>query len=235
MDTLNSERIRNYCAKSLLTLWACVGTATGSQAAVIYETFGPDPFVRGGNAHTVEYVFGHGRAVSTPFSFGGSYYELSSITLDIGLAGNENSPNLEIGIYGDVNGFPSLTPLASLDANPTSAAGQRQSVSYSFTPGNTLLPNTPYWLVLQPHTIAVPTADYDASYFISTSAAVPSGGFAVRTMSYPTSSEWSSWTFFNGPPPVFRLEGTAVPEPGTWALLALGTAAFWCAARRRRK
>jgi hypothetical protein len=28
---------------------------------------------------------------------------------------------------------------------------------------------------------------------------------------------------------------TAVPEPGTWALLGLGSALFWCAARRRRK
>jgi hypothetical protein len=30
-----------------------------------------------------------------------------------------------------------------------------------------------------------------------------------------------------------RLEGTPVPEPGTWSLLALAAAAFACAARRR--
>jgi hypothetical protein len=28
---------------------------------------------------------------------------------------------------------------------------------------------------------------------------------------------------------------SAVPEPSTWALLGLGSALFWCAARRRRK
>ena len=29
--------------------------------------------------------------------------------------------------------------------------------------------------------------------------------------------------------------GSPVPEPGTWALLGLGSALFWCATRRRRK
>lgn len=212
-------------------------------AAIIYDTFGPDPYTPGINSHYVAWGYssfsgvGFGSSICTPFSFGASAYQLTSITLDIRLAGNEIAPNLEIGIYPDAGGFPSLMPVANTFANPTHAGVQRQAITYSFSGANVLAPDTPYWMVFQPKTYGLTSESYDAAYFISSSSYAPNGRFGARTLPFPDSNEWTPWAFNNnGAPPVFRLEGFAVPEPGAWALLTLGgTALLGHAARRRRK
>ena len=227
---------------SLFTALMCLGSAASIHAAIIFDTFGPDPYTPGINSHYLVWEYGSfsgvggGRSISTPFSFAGSAYQLSSITLDIRLAGNEISPNLEIGIYPDAGGRPALTPVANLLPNPTFVTAQRQALTYSFGGVHVLAPDTPYWMVFQPHTFAVASESYNAAYYISSSTFLPNGGVAVRTLPFPDSSEWTAWTYYNAPSPVFRLEGLAVPEPGTWTLFALGGGALlWQAARRRGK
>ena len=53
----------------------------------------------------------------------------------------------------------------------------------------------------------------------------------LRFTSFSTPVRADNWVAVDS----FQFLSTAVPEPSTWALLVLGSALFWCAARRRRK
>jgi hypothetical protein len=213
-----------------IALLLCV--ARSGLADILYSTYGPDPYTPHSSVHTVRWNYtvfpdgggtGIARAIATPFSFTGRSYELQSITLDIGEYG-ENTSNLQLGICYDAGGQPSSDPFISITPNPTFAGDERQSITYSFSSGSFLQPDTPYWLVLEPNTYGVSTDAYNAGYAVSSSRVQPYAGFSVRTLSYNGSGSWSDWTFYAGPPPVFQLDGIPVPEPSTWALLGLGSA-----------
>jgi len=216
-----------------IALFLCV-TRSGL-ADTIYSTYGPDPYTQ--NAfpiHSFGWYYnaiGVGRSIAAPFSVGVAY-RLESITVDIG-RNIENSPNMQIAIYGDNNGVPALTPITFIHPDPTMTESERQSIAYAFTEQIMLEPGTRYWVALEPKVYAVTYQIYNADYGVSSSSVTP--GFAARGYTFAR-GDWSDWTFAqNTPPPVFRLDGTLVPEPSTWALLGLGSALFWCAARRRRK
>ncbi|HMJ88488.1 MAG TPA: choice-of-anchor R domain-containing protein [Candidatus Acidoferrum sp.] len=177
---------------------------------------------------------GSAQSIAAPFSFTGTAYELQSITVDIGRNVFENTPNIQIGIFPDDGGHPSLTPIMTYEPNPSLVTSfERQLVSYTFPSQTMLMPNTLYWVAFQPHTVGVASEAYNGEYRLSSSVLPATLAVAARVFENTSSGDWV--VFPNTPQPVFRLDGTGVPEPSTWALLALGTAAFLCAARRRRK
>ena len=220
-------------------LLTAIAGAIPMHAAVIYDTFGPEPFQPGFNLHSIVWAYSHGsgvgvgNCVAAPFRFSGLPYVPTAITLDIQLNGLESGPNLQIAIHPDSDGSPSLSPVTFLNPSPTLVGLERQTLTYSFNGSSVLNPDTDYWLVLQPHTYAVATESFNANYYFSTTSYLPNSGFATRFLPYPDSSAWSPWVSYGGPSPAFRLEGTAVPEPAAWTLLALGGAGLRALRRRR--
>jgi len=213
-----------------------------ARATIIYDTFGPDPYAPGVYVATV--TWGNnvaagsagGTVFASDFTLTGGPYRLDSITLDFKLGDLERSPNLQIALYPDDNGHPSLNPILTLNPNPTFATDQRQIITYSFSnPGSILQSQIRYWLALQPASLNTTDETGNYIYHFSTSTVQPYPTLARRT--YDSSAGgWGTWsTFPNTPSIVFRLDGSPVPEPSTWALLTLGSAFFWCAVRRRRK
>jgi len=75
---------------------------TCARGDTIYSTLGPQPYSSNGFSYTVGWEYsvpaaaGGGIGIAAPFSFGSSAYQLDSVTLDIGLAITEHSPNLQI-------------------------------------------------------------------------------------------------------------------------------------------
>src|SRR6185436_8943184 len=111
---------------------------------------------------------------------------------------------------------------------------QRHLTTFNFSGQSILSPETTYWLTIGPRVVGVSTEDYNGMYSISTSPLTPSMPVARRDFN---GGNWTDWSVYpNSRQPLFTLDGIAVvPEPSTWALLALGGAAFACAAGRRRR
>jgi hypothetical protein len=154
--------------------------------------------------------------------------------LDIG-RDQERAPNLQIALYGDDAGHPSLNPLMFVEPSPTLTTQQRQSLTFLFQNEAVLQPDVLYWLVLQPSTLNVAHDAKDALYSISTSLVTPYPTMAQRDFN-SSAGAWGDWVLYpNTPAPVFRLDGVAVPEPAAWALFGLGGAlAVWAGRRRGR-
>jgi len=233
---------RNMCLRTGIIAIVCSFLLSRAcQADTIYSTLGPQPYMSNSYNYTVGWIYnapsavGVGVGIAAPFTFGVSPYQLNAVTLDVGLGLTEQAPNLQIAIYTDDGGHPSLTPITTLEPNPSLVTTfvDRRLITYSWINQTILSPNIAYWLAVQPHSTGGTTEENNALYYLSSSILPQTFPAARRDF---IGGSWGNWTVYpNSPQPVFSLDGTAVPEPGTWALLALGTAAFWCATRRRRK
>jgi hypothetical protein len=161
----------------------------------------------------------------------GMSYRLDCVALP--LFHSSGATNLEIALFSNNSGRPGFL-LETIATNPTGIGAASAVHTFDSSLFPVLNGGETYWIVVQPHDRNVADQSQNGSYFWHT-AFFQLGTVGMRDYDF-SANDWGAWNVRNDQPiPAFRIEGTVVPEPSTWALLALGSALFWCAARRRRK
>ena len=153
-------------------------------------------------------------------------YALNAI--QVGLDGTAGNPSgFSLTLFSDNSGAPgtSLGPLSG-STNPSTAG------TYTYTAsGIALSPSTPYWIVL-----ATASAQPTGYYWNITSSTTYTSSDAWEintTQMYGSHDQGTSWSKSGADSAgQFNVSATAVPEPGTLAVVALASPALL---RRRRK
>jgi hypothetical protein len=202
--------------------------AVGLQAsgAIIYANYdGITPGGSGSYSVSLHSFFGtyiSCQKVAVCFTTDGSTYQLDSVTLNLNLSSGDSS-DLSVGLCDDSGSLPGAS-LGRL-TNPSSIEGQN---NYTFTTtGLTLAPDTTYWIV------AEPLGEMEVGWADTVSSL---GWACADTGSYSLWGPWEPGQGTYGSTPSLMVNGTtAVPEPSTYSLLALGFVALLGSLRLRRR
>jgi hypothetical protein len=131
--------------------------------------------------------------------------------------------NLEISLFSDAKGAPGLL-LENIAANP---ANVESTALYTFSSflSPLLAGGRNYWLVVQPHDHNVTDQTQNATYDWN-AAFFQFGQIGMRDYDF-AANDWGAWTIREDSFPALRIEGTPVPEPSTWVLVAIAGSLFW--------
>ncbi len=180
---------------------------------------------------------GAGKAVG--FKIGTQAFTLDSV--DIRLASGTTPPSaaqMNFGIYlGNDSGITSASPSAIFN-DPTITASAVANYNLTLTLPFTLLANTTYWFAA--YTTDPNTGTLGWVFNSAGQNATTTGGVSITTTegrfynNGNTLSDPTTWSGTSGTYNDIRINATAVPEPATWALLALTLTGVTMARRRRR-
>ena len=174
---------------------------------------------------------GPGTIYASQFVTGAGLSEVLSATARLSNGSGWGVATYEAFIYTDDGDGPGSV-VASFDSMPTIAdGGGIQNLSFTSTLGIVLDPNTAYWFGVRNTTGA-----YIGWRATASDAEASTAGWSIQDNtwynSYNAGSSWHDYSaFYGNKVPMYSLNGTSVPAPGSVALLAAGVA---IASRRRR-
>jgi hypothetical protein len=215
--------VRLIVAGVALACFAAVGLQ--ASGAIIYANFDGITPGGGGNysvgLHSFLGGYAGGQKVGVCFTTDASTYNLDSVILNLNLSSGDSS-DLSVRLCDDSSSLPGAR-LGTL-TNPSSIGAQD---NYTFTAtGLTLSPNTTYWIV------AVPLAEMDVDWADTSS----NWGWACAgTVSGGQWAPWEAGQSSYGSTPSLVVNATAIPEPSTCSLLALGIVGLLGGLRLRRR
>lgn len=226
MGTTNADLFPHSVSRLfVIGLIAACFVAVGQQASgvVIFANFEDiDPV--GSSGYGVSRSFDgslfHGQRWGVSFTTDSNTYSLDSATMNLWLAGNAS--DLIVGLYGESNGMPG-TSLGRL-SNPSSI-GVQTNYTFSAT-GLTLAPNTKYWIVAEPSLSAEPYCGWARTQTTSE--------MVYATLRSASGDSWGAWRASTQPTASLIVNGTAIPEPSTCCLLALGVLTLFASRFHRR-
>ncbi len=174
-----------------------------AEAGVVFSDLGPGGSFSSSSSWTIQ------MGNPTAFEFTAAQTEtLSSVEVAVGAFAS--------GVTGvaylttDIGGFPGLTLSSWAFAVPVTSQGSIVTLDYpTIEPAVTLTQGTPYWIYLDDRT----SANY-AWFGNSTGYTGPTAGYY--------GGQWHAISY--GSPAAFQINGSAVPEPSSIAILALGCA-----------
>jgi hypothetical protein len=198
--------------------------AVGLSARQIVQAQGTTYLSNLGQSSTDSYAVGSGSWYASFFETGTNVggYSLNSIQLAMADASG-NPSGFTVMIYA--NRLGAVLPGSSLGTlNGSTDPATGGSYTYTDDSNITLLPSTPYFVVLTAGTVIADGA-YEWS-LTGIDSYNPSGGWAANGGRVYTSSNGSSWTGIPVAYPQFAISATAVPEPSALALSVLGGLGF---------
>jgi hypothetical protein len=166
-----------------------------------------------------------GLSAGESFTTGAQSYTFSSVVANLRLLVG-SSTNLAAGIYSNSGGTPGSL-LATLTV-PSMTLNSRSNFSFTASTSLTLAASTTYWFVVGPSTST--TSLVDATWYTGTSgtglatAALNSNGLSL-----------GSWVPDLGSASLsYQINGSAIPEPSTYAMATGAMALGFVVWRRRR-
>ena len=163
------------------------------------------------------------------FTTGSSIFNNIIYQPRFGWSSGNGLENVQISLFSDLNNAPSsLVGLFSGSKVPSEFSIDNL---YYLEPSLALSPQTKYWIVGSNTGAGLVGLNFSADTSINTS-----NGFAVGDWGGFVNGEWEIAKTADDPnyqPTVFKLSGSAVPEPSSLSLLALGGAVVAFCRRKR--
>lgn len=221
--------MKTYSIRFNISFLALVLLCENGFGEVVFNNFGPnDGFdLSGGhsagwNVFSPSSPLNGGIGSAARFQVDSLSYSLTSVSLAMNRLQGTN--NLAISIVADNGGLPTGAVLETIVSHPTGITTSPQILTYPSSLDPVLIGGNSYWLVVQPTDLNLTDGNNNGAFnwWLGWNSPVGTAGF--REFNF-TTEDWYDWQVFPETlVPAFRIEGVAIPEPGTltFALLGLG-------------